>query len=42
MNRLNWTVLRAATSQPNDCSVKTAILFPTFLHVVCQRALTPL
>lgn len=30
-NRLNCTVFSAATSQPRDCMVKTAILFPTFL-----------
>jgi hypothetical protein len=34
---LNWTVFRADTSQPRDCSTKTAILFPTFLkETVCQ------
>lgn len=28
---LNWTVFRAAASQPSDCSTKTAILLPTWL-----------
>lgn len=28
---LNCTVFSAATSQPMDCSVKTAILLPTLL-----------
>lgn len=31
---LNWTVFRAATLQPSDCIVNTAILLPTLLAVL--------
>jgi hypothetical protein len=31
---LNWTVFRAATLQPRDCIVNTAILLPTLLAVL--------
>mgnify|MGYP007078513582 CR=1 FL=1 len=31
-NSLYWTVFNAATSQPRDCMLKTAILFPTYLQ----------
>ena len=30
---LNWTVLRAATSQPNACMTRVAIVLPTYLFV---------
>lgn len=37
VNSLNCTVFRAATSNPNDWSTKTATLFPTLLNATLTQ-----
>lgn len=36
---LNWTVFKAATSQPKACMINVAMVFPTYLEaIIRQRA----
>ena len=38
---LNWTVLRAATSQPSACMTRVAIVLPTYLFIHYHQHLKP-